>query len=140
MKPYARRKARKLLVQALYQWQLAKPTITDLQKQFLQDCNPKKIDTEYLAAVLSDIIGNMVTIDKQLVKYLDREITAINPVELAILRLAIYELLKQLDIPPKVIINEAIELAKTFCSAEAAKYVNGVLDNAAQNLRNLTKN
>ena len=128
MKPSDRRRARKLVVQALYQWQLAETPLADLEQQFLNTANVKKVDVSYGRALLIDVIKHVTDIDEKIVPLLDRKITALNPVELAILRLAVSELLYQKDVPDKVVINEALELTKIFGSVAGFKYVNAVLD------------
>jgi N utilization substance protein B len=78
--------------------------------------------------LITGVVNNVTQLDEQITPHLDRSITAINPVELAILRLATYELIYRLDIPYKVIINEALKLAKVFGAKTSFKYINGVLD------------
>ncbi len=135
MKPYARRKARRLALQAIFQWQFTQPAINEIEAQFLADANPKKIDIPYFSELVKGVINNISTIDNQMLPFLDRDIKDINKVELAILRIAIYELLYRLDIPHKVIINEALESAKAFGAEEGFKYINGILDKVAKKVR-----
>ena len=135
MKPSARRKARRLALQAIYQWQISGGDITEIEAKFQQNCNPKKIDVAYFSELITGVVNNVAQLDKEMQPILDRPITEINPVELAILRLAIYELIYRLDVPYKVIINEALELAKTFGAEKSFKYINGILDKAAKQQR-----
>lgn len=135
MKPSARRKARRLALQAVYQWQFTKNSIDEIDAQFREDCNPNKVDIPYFSELLSGVINNITNIDDQMRPFLDRDIKDINPVELAILRIAIYELVYRSDIPYKVIINEALESAKAFGAEEGFKYINGVLDKVAKKAR-----
>jgi N utilization substance protein B len=135
MNPYARRKARRLALQAIYQWQFTEIAIKEIEAQFLENCNPKKIDIPYFSELVTGVINNIANIDEQMRPFLDRALKDINKVELAILRIAIYELLYRLDIPYKVIINEALESAKAFGAEEGFKYINGVLDKVAKKLR-----
>lgn len=137
MRPSTRRKARYLALQAVYQWQFNIDNIEKIKQQFLAQCNPKKVDTEYFIDVSTGTIKNITAIDKQLTLYLDRVITKINPVELAILRIATYELMYREDIPYKVIINEALEATKTFGAEEGFKYVNAVLDKVSKHVRKI---
>lgn len=135
-----RRKARKLAVQALYQWQLNPEPASEIEAQFLADANPKKIDLPYFSEVVRGVLLHAASIDEVMEPALDRKINELNPVELAVLRLAIYEFLYHLEIPYKVIINEALDLAKIFGSVEGHKYVNGVLDKVAQHVRTIEFN
>ncbi len=131
MKPSARRKARSLALQAMYQWNMGGGSHQELTAQFTKDCNPNKVDIEYLTKLISGIIDNSDKIDEHMQQFLDRPLTDVSQVELAILRVASYELTYCLDIPYRVIINEALELAKIFGAEESFKYINGVLDKIA---------
>ena len=135
MKPVMRRRARRLALQAVYQWQLTANSIDGIIEQFHENINPKKIDVEYFTNLINGVILHINNIDNELAPCLDRAIAEVNPVELAILRIAVYELIYQLNVPYKVIINEALELAKIFGAVAGFKYVNGVLDKAARNIR-----
>lgn len=135
MKQFDRRKARKLALQAIYQWQYTNCSVDQLVQQYLETANPKKVDIEYFSELVTNTIRNMAEIDQQLVPFLDRDVTSLNPVVLAVLRLSVCEFLYRLDVPYKVVINEALELTKTFGSDDGYKYVNGVLDTIAKNLR-----
>jgi len=135
MKPHARHKARALALQAIFQWQFAANSVSDVEAQYLAELNPKKADAEYFSDLLRGTIENIVAIDAVITPALDRKIKELNQVECAVLRLAVYELLYRLDVPYKVIINEALELAKNFGTIEGYKYVNGVLDKLAHSLR-----
>lgn len=128
MKSSARRRARKLVLQAIYQWQLADTTLSDLVKQFLVEVNVKKVDVDYFRQLLTAVLRHIGEIDAAFTPALDRKITELNQVELAILRLAVGELMYEKDVPYKVVINEALELTKTFGSTDGFKYVNAVLD------------
>ena len=135
MRPKARSKARRLALQAIYQWQFTNNPTAEIDKQFTQECNPKKIDTEYFSELLTGVINNIAKLDEQIESYSDRLLKDINPIELAILRIAIYELIYRIDIPYKVIINEALESAKIYGAEESFKYINGILDKVAKKLR-----
>ena len=136
MKPSSRRRARKLAVQAIYQWQLADTAADDLERQFLVEVNEKKVDVEYFRELLTAVLKNVEAIDAKLIPALDRKITELNPIELATLRLAVGELMYKKDVPYKVVINEALELAKIFGSTDSFKYVNAVLDKIAKSMKN----
>lgn len=133
--PSLRRKARSLAVQALYQWEVTREPISLIELHFLQDAKSNKVDLEYFAELLHGVVNNIEIITEEMVPVLDRDIEKLNTVELTILRLSIFELLKRLDIPYRIIINEALELTKLFGSKEGFKYVNGVLDKVAKKVR-----
>lgn len=135
--PYARHKARKLAVQALYQWQISQSHPTEILTQYRQDQDFKKVDAEYFEELFQNITQSCDELDEKFKPYLDRKFEELDPIELAILRLSTYELLKRIDIPYKVVINESIELAKVFGANESHKYVNGVVDKTAQDLRKM---
>jgi len=136
-KPSTRKKARRYAVQGIYQWQLSGNPIKDIELQFLETINAKKVDIEYFQEILVNTLSGITEIDEQIVPILDRELEEVNPVELAILRLACYELMSRIDVPYKVVINEALELTKTFGAQEGHKFVNGVLDKLAKQTRKM---
>ena len=131
----ARHNARKLAVQALYQWSITQHDLNQIESQFLSSNANKRIEYTYLIELIHEIPRNIESLDAYFAPYLDRKATEIDGVELAILRLASYELKHRIDIPFQVIINEALILAKTFGSVEGFKFVNGVLDKTAANIR-----
>lgn len=133
--PAARRKARHYLVQALYQWQLAGADLAQIEAEFRTDHDMKKVDVEYFHSILHGVPKEKSTIDGKLAPLLDRRIDEMTPVELAILRLSAYEMLYRIDVPYKVVINEGVELAKTFGATDGHKFINGVLDKLAQRER-----
>jgi len=135
MKPAARRKARKLAVQAIYSWQLSENSMSDIEAQFLTDNDTSKIDVDYFLALVRGVAGQVKTLDDALSPFLDRPLAELDQVERAVLRLAAFELRERLDVPYKVAINEAIELAKSFGADESHRFVNGVLDKASDSLR-----
>ncbi len=131
-----RRKARRLIVQALYQWQLANTEPLEIEAQFREE-NTGKIDWDYFKEVFIEIPRQVDHLDAHLSPLLDRALTALDPVERALLYLGTYELAYSIDVPYKVVINESVELAKVFGATESHKYVNGVLDKLAPMLRPL---
>ena len=135
MNPTARRLAREYALQALYQWQIAHNPPADIQSQFLAHPFNKKTDLEYFKELLHSIPNQHEELDCHMIPFLSRSIDELDPIELAILRISIYELAKRLDVPYRVIINEALELTKKFGSIEGYKFVNGVLDHVARKLR-----
>ena len=131
----ARTKARRNVVQALYQWQLSGGNLADIQTQFLSEYDMKKVDVEYFKELFRQIPLHLHELDDHLLPFLDRPVDEVDPVERAVLRLAVYELEFCLDVPYRVVINESVELAKRFGAEQGHKYVNGVVDQIAQKLR-----
>jgi N utilization substance protein B len=128
IKPSHRRKARSLALQAIYQWQLTGDSAADIRNQFSEKITTKKVDLAYFHTLLDGVIAQADTIDQLFIPLLDRKIGDLDMVEIAVLRMAVYELLHRTEIPHKVVINEALELTKIFGSSEGYKYINGVLD------------
>ncbi|MEN9465826.1 MAG: hypothetical protein RL217_2007 [Pseudomonadota bacterium] len=133
--PAARRKARHYAVQALYQWQLAGANVAQIEAEFRADNDMSKVDVEYFHALLHGVPMEKSNIDEKIKPLLDRRLDEMTPVELAIVRLGAYEMLHRIDVPYKVVINEAIELTKTFGATDGHKFINGVLDKLAQRER-----
>jgi len=130
-----RRKARSLAVQALYSWQMAGQPLNEIEATFRTDNDFSDVDGAYFHEILHGVPRLKTDLDEAFTPCLDRALEEIDPVELAILRLATYELRNRLDVPYKVVINEGIELAKTFGATDGHKFVNGVLDKLAPRLR-----
>ena len=137
MNPTARRHARHYALQALYQWQLSGAPTPEIEAQFLADQIKKTTDLEYFKELLQRIPAEQAKLDEVFIPFLKRPILELDPIELAILRLATYEFVNRLDIPYRVAINEALELTKKFGSIEGYKFVNGVLDQVARKVRHL---
>jgi len=135
MKPSARHNTRSYVIQALYEWLISGNDIQTIKAHFLNDYNFKKTDTEYFATLLKGVITKHELLDQNLLPHLDRPLNELDPIELCILRTAMFELIEQPKIPYRVIINEAVELAKKFGVTGGYKYVNGVLDKAAKKIR-----
>ncbi|MBN3081474.1 MULTISPECIES: transcription antitermination factor NusB [Pectobacterium] len=135
MKPAARRRARECAVQALYSWQISKNDIADVEHQFLSEQDVKDVDIAYFRELLAGVATQAEKLDQLMAPFLSRQIEELGQVEKAILRLAMFELSKREDVPYKVAINEAIELAKIFGAEDSHKFVNGVLDKAAPSVR-----
>ena len=131
-----RQKARRMLLQALYQWELARAPVTDIMAEFLVYYQGK-IDREFFKQVFPDVIAHVGELDEMMQPWLDRDVKSLDPIELSLLRLGLYELAHRIDVPYKVVINEAVELAKVFGATDGHKYINGVLDRAARQLRAL---
>ena len=133
--PAARRKARHYGMQALYQWQMTKNAVAEIELQFLADYDFSKVDVEYFHDIVHHVPANLEELEQAFIQHLDRAIEELDPIELALLRLGSYELVKRIDIPYKVVINEAVSLAKKFGATDGHKYINGVLDKMAQQVR-----
>lgn len=134
-----RKRARDLLVQALYQWQLSDSPAEQIEAEFRAD-NGRKVEWDFFHQALTSIIENKAAIDAMFVPHLDRALAELDPVEVGILRLGVFEFSRRIDVPYKVVINEYVELAKKYGSTDSHKFINGVLDKAAQQLRALEVN
>jgi transcription antitermination protein NusB len=134
-----RHQARLYAMQALYSWHVASLNISEIEDTFLTGQNKSKFDVSYFVKLLHDIPSKITEIHALIIPYLkDREISDLGPIELSILRIAAYELKYHNDeIPYKVAINEAIELAKMFGADDSHLFVNGVLDPLAKELLTL---
>jgi N utilization substance protein B len=136
MKPYQRHNARSFAIQAIYEWLVSGNDVASIKAHFLEDYNFNKTDLAYFSELLNGVTTNTETLDNYMLQYLDRPINKLNLIELCILRMAIYELDKRLDVPYRVVINEAVELAKKFGVTDGHKYVNSILDQVAKDIRN----
>ncbi len=131
----ARSKARNCAVQSLYEWQVSGNSVEEIFKQFLVERNTTKFDTEYFKELLFGITEKITQLDEQIQPHLDRPIDEVDPVERAVLRLGAFELIHKRDVPYRVAINEAVDVAKLFGADQGHKYVNGVLDKVARRVR-----
>ena len=129
--PSTRKKARHLLVQALYQWQVSGSDINSIEAEFYTDNSMTKVDTDFFQELLHGIPKNLDEIDGAFELHLDRKAGDLDPVSRALLRIGTYELSYRIDVPYKVAINEAVNLAKKFGPTDAYKYINGILDKVA---------
>ncbi len=130
-----RTRARRLAMQALYQWDLSGNDLAAIEVQFLEDEDFSKADKDYFHELLHQVPARLDEVEQSFVPYLDRPVSELDPVERAVLRMASYELLARIDIPYRIIINESVNLTKKFGAEQAHKYINGVLDQAARELR-----
>ncbi|HEX19582.1 MAG TPA: transcription antitermination factor NusB [Acidiferrobacteraceae bacterium] len=131
-----RHKARQAAVQALYQWQLTEQDPDQIEDHFILDHDVNDVDLEYFHSLIREIPLRLHELDDHIIPFLDRTIDDLDPVERAILRIGAYELEFHPEVPYKVVINEAVELAKTFGAEDGYKYINAVLDRTAEELRN----
>jgi len=135
VKPSPRRKARELAVQAVYSWQLSQNSISDVENNFIADNAKRRFDIEYFQLLLKGVASNLSELDLAITPHVDRPLEDVDHVEKSILRVAIFELSECKEVPYKVVINEAIELAKSFGADDSHKFVNGVLDKAVKLIR-----
>ena len=135
MKPSPRRKARELAVQAVYSWQLSQNSISDVENNFIADNAKRRFDIEYFQLLLKGVASNLSELDLAITPHVDRPLEDVDHVEKSILRVAIFELSECKEVPYKVVINEVIELAKSFGADDSHKFVNGVLDKAVKLIR-----
>ncbi|HQT81263.1 MAG: N utilization substance protein B [Ferrovum sp. 37-45-19] len=131
----ARRLAREGVVQGLYAWQMNGDTLTHISQHVLAQHHMGRADAALLNHYLQGIYGAVDELNTFIAPYLDRDLMNVSPVEKAILWLAAYELRYALDTPFRVIINEAVEIAKSFGATDGHKYINGVVDKMALDVR-----
>lgn len=131
----ARSRARRCVVQALYQWQLTGHDVGALDPQYFLSEDEGRIDGEYFDLLLREVLGHIDELDEYLAELVDRPIREVDPVERAVLRLGACELRFHPEIPFRVVINEAVEVAKLYGAEQGHKYVNGILDKLAMRLR-----
>lgn len=131
----SRHKARRAAVQALYQWQLTQQAPGDIEDHFILDHEMNGIDVEYFHHLVREIPRHIHELDDHISSHLDRKLNDVDPVELACMRIGTYEFEFHPEIPYKVILNESVELAKTFGAEHGHKYVNAILDKVAAELR-----
>lgn len=133
--PAARSRSRRRALQAVYAWQMSNSPITKVIEQFQNEQDMEIADLEYFEDLVRGVAQYHDELDAQLEKYLDRTLVQVDPIERAVLLIASYELIHRLDVPYRVVINEAIETSKRFGSDQGHTYVNGVLDKAAADWR-----
>jgi N utilization substance protein B len=131
----ARTRARELLLQALYQQQIAGHDSVELLRQFREQTAYGRVDQSFFDAALADIGKTVEQLDESIANIADRPMEQLDPVERGILLIGIYELQTRPDVPFRVIINEGVNLAKRFGALDGHKYINACLDRAAQQMR-----
>lgn len=149
----ARHAARELAVQALYQWQMTGKAATTLEAEFRSQVADEDLedhenwlkvmqiaDLALFHELLHNVVREQTELDAAIAPLLDRRVVDLDPIELAILRLGAYELSRRLEVPYRVVINEGVELAKSFGATDGHKYVNGILDKLAGRLRSAEVN
>src|SRR3990167_5908099 len=125
-----RHQSRVFAMQALFQWHFTQESADILLQDFIVEhvTDEKSVDLPYCRLLFLNTVQHCMAIDEVMTPFLDRKISFLNPIELSVLRLAIYELQYHPEVPPKVVLNEAIELTKEFGSADGYKFVNAVLN------------
>lgn len=131
----ARRRSRELAVQGLYQWLVSRDDAGLIEAHLAQAPEFGKADREHFSALLHGVIRDLDALHEAIAPHLDRTVAELSPVEHATLLVGSFELAHHPEIPYRVVINEAVELAKTFGGTDGFKYVNGVLDRVAGKLR-----
>jgi N utilization substance protein B len=131
----ARSVARKVAMQALYQWQLNGQPAADVVRQFMEDEDSAGADREYFTELIKGCIDGNESINAAIAAFIDRPLEQLDPVEAAILMIGVFELQNRIDVPYRVVINEAVDLCKRFGATDAHKYVNAVLDRASRSIR-----
>ena len=130
-----RRYARERALQALYQWDIGNAQSSDVRKQFLDTQDMSRVDVDYFVELFNGISHDPDVVDTAMADALDRPIDDLDPIERGVLRVAVYELMQRPDIPARVVINEGVEITKRFGADKGHRYVNGVLDKLAKQLR-----
>lgn len=130
-----RRRARRRALQALYQWQLNDDSAASIIGQFLEEQNFDEVDIEYFEQLVREVIGQGEALDARLRPHIERSEASLDQMERAILRIGATELLNHPEIPYRVVIDEAVELAHRFGAEQGHSFVNGVLDRLAREAR-----
>lgn len=132
-----RQKARRMVVQALYSWEMSGTDLETIEAEFHTDHNMAKVDSKLFHNILFGVPKNLAEVDSAFEPHLDRENKQLDPISRAVLRLSTYEMLYTIEVPYKVVINEGVNLAKTFGPTDAFKFINGVLDRVAIDRRSI---
>jgi N utilization substance protein B len=131
----ARSRARRRALQAVYAWQLSGNRIEHVIEQFRNEQDMQIADLEYFEELVRGVSRMHTELDAAILPFLDREIARVDPIERAVLRIAAWELRERIDVPYRVVINEAVETTKRFGAEHGHTYVNGVLDKLAASWR-----
>jgi len=131
----SRRRARELALQGVYQWRLTGDEDRQIEKQIREEKGMGRYDAEFFSKLLRGILAQHADLEAAIAPHLDRAPAELSPVEYSVLLLGAFELLQHPEIPYRVVINEAVELAKTFGGTDGHKFVNGVLDKLAAQVR-----
>lgn len=130
-----RHRARELAMQGIYEWRLSGKSAALIEQSTLSEKSLGRYDTEFFSQLLNGTIAQHEELAAQVAPHLDRAVSELSPVEFSVLLLGAYELTRHPEVPYRVVINEAVELAKTFGGSDGHKFVNGVLDKLAAQVR-----
>jgi N utilization substance protein B len=130
-----RRRARHYALQALYQWTMAGSELADIEAEFRVDYDFRNVDGDYFTAILQGVTRQVSELEALFGGLLDRGLDELDPIERTLLRMGTFELRDRIDVPYRVVINEYVALAKKFGASESFRYVNGILDKVAKQLR-----
>ena len=133
----ARTRARELMLQALYQKQIAGHDCRELISQFREQAAYSRVDQAFFDETFSEVCKSQADLESTIGELIDRPLDQLDPVELGILLIGVFELRERIDVPYRVVINEGVNLAKRFGAHDGHKYINACLDNAAQSLREI---
>ena len=139
-KKSSRRRSRELALQGLYQWQLSAKDPVLIAAELAEAEDFAKSDVDYFRKLLNGAIDHSAELEAQMVPFLDRKVSELSPIEHGILLLSGYELMRELEVPYRVVINEGVELAKIFGGTDGHKFVNGILDKLATRMREIEVN
>ena len=131
----ARRRAREIALQGIYQWRLTGADLAEIEKGLREEKNLGNYDSKFFSALLRGVLTQHADLEAAVLPHLDRPLDELSPVEFSVLLLAAFEFLHHPEIPYRVIINEAVELTKTYGGTDGHKFVNGVLDKLAAQAR-----
>lgn len=131
----ARHRARELALQGLYQWRMAGSDVAQIDKATRDEKSVGRYDVELFTQLLRGAVGQHEALEEKIAPHLDRPLNELSPIEFSVLLLGAYELANLPEVPYRVVINESVELAKTFGGSDGHKFVNGVLDKLAAQLR-----
>lgn len=132
-----RSRARRLAMQALYQWQLSSGAAGDIVGEFRADQNMDGVDEDYFTELVRECADRREALESAVDALLDRPVAQLDPVERALLWIGVYEFQHHIEVPYRVVINEAVDLAKRFGADESHRYINAILDRAAGALRSV---
>ncbi len=131
-----RSRARHYAMQAIYQWQMANNTLNIIEAEFHSDNDMSKVDVDYFHELFHGVAAQKSELDEIFKPYLKTvSLDKLDPVTAALLRMSSYEMLKRIDVPYRVVINESVNLAKKFGAEDSHKFINGVLDKVAAQVR-----
>ena len=130
-----RRKSRELVMKSVYRGLVNQIDITQIKKDIQDDPDFIRADQDLYEEILSGVFKNIDSLKQEIESYIDRSYEELSPIELSIIYLSLYELKYSMSVPYKVVINEAVEIAKTYGGADGYKYINGILNQAAKTNR-----